>query len=312
MINLLEWQDSNHLYRVIKADTNIRESRLKVDFHCHTTASDGTLSPQALIDLALEYQVECMAITDHDTTAGFEQAQDYVQQNNIQLISGAEISCEWNGQTIHIVGLDFDYQDKQLQQGLASIRQSRKKRAELMFTKLNSKPNAHLKKLPELVESLVGDGVIGRGHFAQAMVQLGLVNNNAQAFERYLKRGRLGYVKAEWPSLQEVVGWIVQAGGIAVIAHPKIYKFTSSKLNRLITDFKTAGGRAIEVVNTPRPSSDIIGMAERAERFELLASVGSDFHTPEHNWRGLGWLTPLPERCQPVWHAFKEPLIESN
>ncbi|CAN8140834.1 3',5'-nucleoside bisphosphate phosphatase [uncultured Thiomicrorhabdus sp.] len=279
---------------------------MKVDFHCHSTASDGTLSPQALIDLACQHQVDCMAITDHDTTAGFEQVQEYAVANQVQLISGAEISCEWNGQTIHIVGLDFDHQNQQLQQGLESIRQTRRNRAEQMLEKLTAKPNAHLQKLPERVNSLVAGGVIGRGHFAQAMVQLGLVSNNAQAFERYLKRGRIGYVKAEWPSLQEVVSWIVDAGGIAVIAHPKIYKFTSSKLNRMIIDFKSAGGTAIEVVNTPRPSSDVIGMADRAERHGLLASVGSDFHTPDHHWRGLGWLAPLPERCQPVWHAFSQ------
>lgn len=280
---------------------------MKVDFHCHSTASDGTLSPQALIDLALEHNVECMAITDHDTTTGFELVQNYARQNSVQLISGVEISCEWNAQTIHIVGLDFNHTDKTLQQGLQAIRASRKSRAEQMFVKLSAKPNAHLQKLPELVNQLVGDGVIGRAHFAQAMVQLGLVSNHGQAFERYLKRGRIGYVKAEWPSLQQVVAWIVAAGGIAVIAHPKIYKFTSSKLNRLINDFKAAGGQAIEVVNSPRPSSDVIGMAERAERFELLASVGSDFHTPEHHWRGLGWLAPLPNRCNPVWHAFTQP-----
>ncbi|BBP45950.1 phosphatase [Thiosulfatimonas sediminis] len=277
---------------------------MKVDFHCHTTASDGALTPHALIDLACFHQVECLAITDHDTTAGYEAALDYAQANNLRLISGAEISCEWNGHTIHIVGLNFANDDNTLQQGLQRIRQARQERANEMLEKLIAKPNAHLQQLPQMVEQCVGQGVIGRGHFAQAMIKLGLVNNQPQAFERYLKRGRIGYVKAQWPSLAEVVQWIVQAGGIAVIAHPKIYKFTSSKLNRLIGDFKAAGGQAIEVVNAPRPSSDITGMAERAQRFGLLASVGSDFHTPDHHWRGLGWLAPLPEKCTPVWHAF--------
>ncbi|MBO1925163.1 PHP domain-containing protein [Thiomicrorhabdus sp. 6S3-12] len=277
---------------------------MKVDFHCHTTASDGTLTPEALLDLALEHEVRTLAITDHDTTAGYQQVLELVGNFNIDLISGVEISCEWNGHTIHIVGLDFDVQNPNLQTGLASIREARVIRAQDMLEKLTSKPNAHLQKLPEKITHLVGDGVIGRGHFAQAMVELGLVKDNAQAFERYLKRGRIGYVKAQWPALAEVVQWITEAGGIAVIAHPKIYKFTSSKLNRLIEDFITAGGKAIEVVNAPRPSADMIGMAERARRFGLYASIGSDFHSPKHHWRGLGWLAPLPEGCIPVWEQF--------
>ncbi len=280
---------------------------MKVDFHCHTRASDGSLSPQQLIDLAVEHEVNCLAITDHDTTAGYEQVRDYADQQGIHLIAGAEISCLWQNRTIHIVALDFDVENIQLQNGLKSIRHLRKARAEEMLKKLSSKPNAHLQALPEKVNELVGEGIVGRGHFAQAMIELGLVSKAQQAFDRFLKRGRIGYVKAQWPELEEVVKWITEAGGIAVIAHPKNYKLSSNKLNGLIESFQQAGGQAIEVINQSRPSADSVGMAQRANRFGLYASLGSDFHRPEHHWRGLGWLAPLPEECRPVWELFDTP-----
>ncbi|WP_373017180.1 PHP domain-containing protein [Thiomicrorhabdus sp.] len=281
---------------------------MKVDFHCHTTASDGALKPQQLIDLAVQYDVATLAITDHDTTQGYSDALEYASQKNIRLISGVEASCDWQGHTIHIVGLDFDHDHPTLQNGLRNIRHLRQQRADAMIEKLSSRPNFSKLDLAALLAEQVQDGVVGRGHFAQLLIQQNYVKNSQQAFDKYLKKGRVGYVKSEWPELVEVVNWIKQANGIAVIAHPSIYKFTSRKLNRLIEDFIAAGGRGIEVVNQPRPSSEIIGMAERAQRYELLASVGSDFHRPEHNWRGLGWLAPLPDQCRPVWEHFRNPL----
>ncbi|MCF6345622.1 MAG: PHP domain-containing protein [Thiomicrorhabdus sp.] len=280
---------------------------MKMDFHCHTTASDGALSPQQLIDLAHKYEVKCLAITDHDTTAGYESALKYAAQNNIQLISGVEISCEWRGTTIHIVGLDVDVTHTMLQEGLAGIRVTRWKRAHEMIAKLNARNGFNVEGLTSKIENMVGEGVVGRGHFAQLLIEERLVKDAGQAFDRYLKKGRVGYVTQEWPPLATVVEWITQAGGVAVIAHPKVYKMTSRKLNALIEDFKHAGGQAIEVVNQPRHSADITGMADRANAHGLYASIGSDFHRPEHNWRGLGWLAPLPDKVKPVWTLFKEP-----
>lgn len=285
---------------------------MKVDFHCHTTASDGGLTPHEIIDLAIKYEVTTLAITDHDTTAGYENALDYAHKNDIQLITGVEASCEWNGHTIHIVGLDFDLTNAELQNGLTQIRGLREQRAQAMLAKMSDKPHIKIENLHDKLWDVVGDGVVGRGHFAQLLQQEGLVKNAQQAFERYLKKGKVGYVASEWPELATVVNWITQAGGVAVIAHPGIYKFTSNKLNRLITDFKAAGGQAIEVVNQPRHSANITGMAQRALTHGLYASMGSDFHRLEHSWRGLGWLAPMPQNVQPVWQLFKEPLKDSE
>ncbi|VAW46780.1 FIG00031715: Predicted metal-dependent phosphoesterases (PHP family) [hydrothermal vent metagenome] len=282
---------------------------MKVDFHCHTTASDGALTPEQLIDLAVQHEVKCLAITDHDTTAGYESVVEYAQQHNVQLISGVEISCEWRGSTIHIVGLDVDVNHLGLQQGLEGIRTSRWERAHQIMAKLEARHDFNVENIRSKIEQVVGEGVVGRGHFAQLLIEEHLVKDASQAFDRYLKKGRVGYVKHHWPPLAEVVQWINQAGGVAVIAHPKVYNMTSRKLNALITDFKQAGGQAIEVVNQPRHSADITGMADRANVQGLAASLGSDFHRPEHHWRGLGWLAPLPSKVTPVWTLFKTKVV---
>ena len=281
---------------------------MKVDFHCHTTASDGGLNPLEIIDLAVKYKVDCLAITDHDTTAGYESALLYAEQQGVQLIAGVEASCSWRGHTIHIVGLDFDVTHQGFQKGLSEIRDMRWDRANQIIEKLEQRHNFNLTNLGDKIRQRVGPGIVGRGHFAQLLIEEGLVSNAPQAFDKYLKRGRVGYVKSDWPALETVVGWITAAGGVAIIAHPKVYKFTSRKLNMLIVDFKLAGGQGIEVVNQPRASSEIIGMADRANAHGLHASLGSDFHRPEHTWRGLGWLAPLPEKAKPIWALFKTPL----
>ncbi len=282
---------------------------MKMDFHCHTTASDGALPPEKLIDLAVQHEVKCLAITDHDTTAGYESVLEYAQQKNVQLISGVEISCEWRGSTIHIVGLDVDVSHQGLQQGLEGIRASRWERANQMVAKLEARPSFNVAEFGDKIQEMVGKGVVGRGHFAQLLIEENLVKDAAQAFDRYLKKGRVGYVKHTWPPLEDVVQWIIQAGGVAVIAHPKVYNMTSRKLNALIADFKQAGGQSIEVVNQPRLSSEITGMADRANAHGLAASLGSVFHRPEHHWRGLGWLAPLPSKTTPVWTLFKTDII---
>lgn len=278
---------------------------MKIDLHCHTTASDGALSPKQLIDLAVEHEVTTLAITDHDTTAGYEQACDYAQQNDLQLIVGTEISCQWRGHTIHIVGLDCDIENAPLQAGLKQNRLKRWQRAHQIDQKCKA---LKLEGVLDEIMPLTEDDMIGRNHFAQVLIGRNKVKNQQQAFDKYLKKGKPLYAEVDWPSLQEVVGWITGAGGIAVVAHPHQYKMTSNKLNKMIEDFVEAGGQALEVVNQPRHSADQLGMAERTVRFGLYASMGSDFHRPEQTWRGLGWLAPLPYKCQPVWQLFKSPV----
>lgn len=273
----------------------------KADFHCHTTMSDGTLSPEELIELATVHKVTHLAVTDHDTTKGYERCLPFAEKAGIQLVSGAEISCEWQGITFHIVGLEMDVNNQQLQEGLERNRQLRIERAKAIDEKAKKRFGSLLKK----IQPKIKEGMIGRNHFAQELIAQGIVKDQTQAFNKYLKQGRPLYAPVKWPQLEEVVKWIVGAGGIAVIAHPHIYKMTANKLNKMIVDFKQAGGKAIEVVCQPRVCSDQIGMADRAKRHGLYASQGSDFHRPEHTWRGLGWLAPMPEGTDPIWNYLK-------
>lgn len=283
------------------------EFYMKIDLHCHTNISDGSLPPEKLIDLAIEKEVDCLAITDHDTTLSYELIKSYANQVGLTLLSGTEISCQWQGRTIHIVGLCVDVENPILQAGLKWNRVLRWQRAfeiSARFAKRNI--DGMLSSVIEQIDV----GMIGRNHFAYELVQRNLVKDTQQAFDRYLKEGRPAYAKVDWPELTDVVGWITAAGGKAVIAHPHIYKMTSNKLNLMIEDFKAAGGEGIEVVCQPRVCSDQIGMADRAQRHGLLASQGSDFHRPEQSWRSLGWLAPMPEKCQPIWE--KLPCLSGN
>lgn len=273
----------------------------KADFHCHTSVSDGTLSPEALLELAAKNQITDLAVTDHDTTLGYELALSYAQKQDIRLISGTEISCQWEGHTIHVVGLDVDIANAKLQAGLKLNRVKRWLRAFQIDIKAQKRFPSLLSDILQTMES----GMIGRNHFAQVLIQRGIVSDQKKAFDKYLKKGRPLYAPVDWPDITEVVDWINDAGGVAVIAHPHIYTLSANKLNKMIETFRDSGGQAIEVVNQPRVCSDQIGMAERAKRFGLYASLGSDFHRPEQTWRNLGWLSPMPEGVQPVWQLFK-------
>jgi predicted metal-dependent phosphoesterase TrpH len=134
------------------------------------------------------------------------------------------------------------------------------------------------------------------------------VKDSAQAFKRYLGAGKPGDVRAFWPDLTEVVQWITDAGGIAVLAHPRKYKLTATKLRNLVHDFIRAGGRSIEVSTSGQSSGDLGFLAELCRRQELLASQGSDFHFPGAPWCELGHIMKMPDGLEPVWHYFREPV----
>lgn len=276
-----------------------------IDLHCHSTASDGALTPEDLVARAAEQGVSHLALTDHDTIAGLAQARARGQELGLSLISGVELSCVWRSHTIHVVGLDFDEVDPALLKALAQQNENRWQRARLIADKL-----ARLKVdgLLEKATALAGGDVPGRPHFAQALVDAGVVPKTAHAFKRHLGSGKPGDVKACWPELSEVVEWITAAGGIAVLAHPRKYRLTATRLRALTTDFRQAGGRAIEVSVSGQSSGDLGFVAELARREQLLASQGSDFHFPGAPWCELGRIMKMPEGLEPVWHHFKRPV----
>jgi predicted metal-dependent phosphoesterase TrpH len=263
------------------------------------------LSPFDLVARAAEQGVTHLALTDHDTTSGLAEAGVVAQEKGITLISGIELSCVWRSRTIHIVGLDFDVQSEAFIAALERQSDNRWARARAIDDKLGSLNVPNL--LKRATEASGGD-VPGRPHFAEILVEAGVVRNPAQAFKRHLGSGKPGDVKAFWPELPEVVRWITGAGGIAVLAHPRKYHLTATKLRELTADFRRAGGRAIEVSTSGQSSGDLGFVSELCRRENLLASQGSDFHFPGASWCELGRVMKMPDGLEPVWHHFKTPV----
>ncbi len=268
------------------------------DLHTHSTASDGSLSPEALVARAIEQGVDVLALTDHDGTEGISAAQQAAQQTDLTLISGVEISVSWGANTIHIVGLNVDVTNTKLQQGLTSMRDYRVERAQLIAQRLEK---AGIPGALEGARKYASDVMLGRVHFAKFLVEHGYASDINDVFKRFLVRNKPGYVPGQWASLEDAVNWITAAGGQAVIAHPARYKITATKLRRFITEFKDAGGVGFEVVSGRQHPEEVKNLAKLANQFDLLASCGSDFHTPDNTWVELGKLSALPHNCQPIW-----------
>ncbi len=267
-----------------------------MDLHTHSTASDGGLTPDALVSHAYNQGVTHLALTDHDTCAGLVSAQQAAQKLGICLIPGIELSVNWQGRTIHIVGLAIDPRNGMLQSFIEQVQQARQQRAQ-----------AICERLRPLGLSLDWHAIethsIGRSHLAQAMVAAGWVKDHQKAFDQYLKQGKKGWVRPQWPAFEVGVQAIVAAGGIAVLAHPSVYTLSHAKMRALIEDFIAAGGEGIEVVTRAHPDKALQSAAERARQYGLFASLGSDFHHLAWRWRALGRLATLPDDLMPIMSA---------
>jgi len=277
---------------------------IKYDLHSHTKYSDGSLSAQALIALAIERGITHLAITDHDTV----QAHLQLTENNnsyatekINIIKGIELSSQWNNMGVHIVGLNIDIHSTAITAAVKHQTQLRIERVKTIAKKLLQRG------FPDITQGamiLAGDGQVGRPHIAQHMVDEGLVSSVGQAFNKYLGAGKVGDISSVWPDLECVVEWINAAGGVAVLAHPSRYKMTRTKRRRLMADFSDAGGQAIEECAGNQVPGVAEEMAAVCDEFGFHASVGSDFHNPDYKWVKLGQYPSLPKACRPVWELF--------
>lgn len=268
------------------------------DLHCHSTASDGELSPTDLVQYAVTSGVQVLALTDHDVTDGYADAAAEAQCHGLQLISGVEISVTWGKHLIHIVGLGIDIADAQLQTGLAELRQQRGQRGDEMAQRLEK---LGIDGALEGAQEYANGPILSRTHFARFLLESGHVKTMQQAFDRYLGEGKKAYVASEWTSLDQALIWITEAGGQAVIAHPARYKLSATKLRCLIDEFKSAGGAALEVISGRQDVNTTHNMSDYARRYELLASVGSDYHGPSQRWNRMGQMPSLPKTCVPIW-----------
>ncbi len=275
---------------------------LNIDLHCHSKVSDGTLTPTQLVERAATRGVSMLALTDHDDLGGLDEARRVANEKNIIFINGVEISVTWRNRTLHIIGLDVDPKYLPLEQGLAAIRNGRVTRGSKIAEQLDK---FGIQGSLEGAYYYTGeDGLIGRTHFARFLAEQGYAKNVKSVFKKYLVKGKPGYVSHQWASLSDAVGWICGSGGKAVIAHPARYKLGKNLLDELLLEFRALGGSGLEVITASHTPEQSLIFAHHANRMNLLASCGSDFHGPEESYFDLGRMPDFPIECMPVWHDW--------
>jgi predicted metal-dependent phosphoesterase TrpH len=269
------------------------------DLHTHSSASDGALTPADLVARAREKGVQRLALTDHDTLSGLDEAARAAKAADIELVPGIELSVRWANRELHMLALWVDVEAPALTALVDRQAGAREVRARKMGHKLDKA--AGLANSYERACALAGSAVPGRPWFARMLVEQGRARNIQHAFNRFLKQGQSGFVATPWVELAEAVSVVCAAGGIAAIAHPTRYGLTRRKLRQLLRDFTGAGGQGLEsaMPGMTRPQHELV--AECLRDFNLAASGGSDFHSPEQRWLELGRLPELPQGATPVW-----------
>jgi predicted metal-dependent phosphoesterase TrpH len=282
---------------------------LDYDLHCHSTVSDGTLSPSELVAHAASRDVKVLALTDHDDMDGLAEARAAAAQHGIRFINGVEVSVTWRKDvTVHVVGLNINPEYEPLVAGVNAARRGRVERARKMADSLAA---AGIGGAFEGALHHVGNPeFIGRTHFARFLVESGHARDVGSVFKRFLVKGKPGYVEHRWTALADAVGWITGSGGVAVLAHPGRYTVGRKAMGKptmreLLREFVELGGRGIEVISGSHTPQQCADAAHWAAEFGLLASCGSDYHGPGESYREMGRLPDFPLGCSPVWQAWE-------
>jgi predicted metal-dependent phosphoesterase TrpH len=272
------------------------------DLHNHSRFSDGLLSPTQLIELAARTGVDAIALTDHDTTDGHEEAARAARKAGIEFVPGVEISVSWGDTTLHVVGLRVDPAARVLVDGLNSIREGRLGRARRIADALERLgfPGTYEAALA-LAEN---KDMLSRTHFARHLVEQGRVKNIQAAFDKYLATGKPAYVPHRWASLDDAVAWIRGSGGIAVLAHPGRYNLKPMMRHEMLSHFGRLGGEAIEVVTGSHRPEEYALWQREALANGFLASRGADYHGPGESPIEPGRLPPLHASLTPVWSKW--------
>ncbi|EAQ66179.1 Phosphoesterase PHP, N-terminal:PHP, C-terminal [Marinomonas sp. MED121] len=260
------------------------------------------LTPTELLTKAKEQEVELFSLTDHDTLTGLEEAAIAAKALGIMLVPGVELSVQWAGIPLHMVVLGFDQSNDVLASIVESNQKTRLERAKRIAQLLVKQG------LPDLYEKAVieaGPSQIGRPHFARVMVREGLVKDDNKAFDQYLGNKRLGKLRDVWPNLEDIVPDLAVTGCDLVMAHPKRYPLTLTKLKRLMTHFSQLGGNAMEVSSGNENPQSVRMLETIARDLGLGVSAGSDFHGPYGPWCQVGKFTPIQEASlNPIWHKW--------
>lgn len=278
------------------------------DLHCHSTISDGNLSPAEVIYLATTKNIELLALTDHDHTGGLHEAQAQAG-DHLRFINGVEVTVTWREQCVHIVGLDFDPEHPALQKLLASNRAGRIERLG-RFAALLEKHNI-LGVYEGALALSTNPEMVGRSHIAQFLLQQGYVKHIQQAFDHYIGEGKCAYANEEWANLRDTLEALHAAGGVAVIAHPLRYRMSRGKLRELCQEFKNLGGEGMEIISGHFNRNEYDLCLQLARAFGFYASAGSDFHRQE-NYSNLNGMYFPSNICPPIWQAFQRSKVLLN
>lgn len=279
---------------------------LNADLHSHSVCSDGRLSPTELAQRAREGGVDVWSLTDHDDLGGQAEAAQAAQALGLAYITGVEISVSFAGETVHILGFDVDADHPGLVQGLAALRAGRDQRAQEMSDSL-ARIGIH-GAYEGALRLAKNPAQLSRTHFARYLVEQGHCASMNEVFQRYMKEGKPGFVPHRWAGLGQAIGWIREAGGVAVIAHPARYHFSPTLEFALFSEFQAHGGQGVEVTCGSHFPDEVQRYADMALEFDLLASRGSDFHAPGESRVELGDLPDLPARVTPVWELWAQRL----
>ncbi len=273
-----------------------------VDFHTHSLFSDGVLSPTALVERAQARNVGTLALTDHDTTAGLPEARAACDAAGIRFVPGVELSAVWKGQTIHLVGLEIDDTRDAFLDHTRTVLARRRERLVEIGERLEKRG-----RLPgrELAAAVAAGTSPTRLHLARVLVARGFARDTQDAFDRWLNRDGAGHVPAGWPELPVAMAALRDAGAVPVLAHPHRYRFSAGGLRELVAAFVAEGGVALEASMAGMSPNDADRMASLCRRFNLLASMGSDFHDPAVPWNPLGRWLKLAAGLQPVTLRLK-------
>ena len=272
---------------------------MKADLHNHSYFSDGFLSPSELVKLAIKADCNLFSLTDHDTTDGISEAKYEADKLGLNFINGVEISAIWRNSAIHIVGLGIDIDNDILQAGLEFNQNLRRDRAKKIALGLR---RSGIKDALEKAQQISGGYMLTRTHFAQMLIQEGYCNDMKSVFRRYLTGRKPGGVRVEWKDFDEVINWIHSAGGKALIAHPFRYRMTHTKIKKMLNDFKEVNGDGFEVINANSSKEEISLGNQWSEKFDLLTSIGSDFHGWPNQRVQIGNLAYLPNTSRAIWN----------